>query len=212
MHENSLPDGGPDGRAAPRTNLFMAARLHAAGGAHAVKIRDLSAVGAQIESSLFPEVGSAMTLVRGRLSVQGHVAWSTERRCGLHFSTRISVPDWMANPINLEQQRVDHLVAVVKAGGVPYAAPDYRQAGVAQEIAEDLKGVAQLLEMLGDALAGDPAIVTGHGVTLQNLDIAAQTLTALAGSTHADSSKRAASMVRLADLRINCAQALESRT
>src|SRR5688572_18679488 len=175
MHDNPVSDSDHDARSEGRTNLFLAATMHAGGNATAVKIRDLSPIGAQVESSTFPEVGSAMTLARGHLSVQGQVSWSTQRRCGLRFSNRISVQEWMASPANLEQQRVDHAVAAVKAGAVPIAAPAHRFAS-AQGLADDLARVSRLLEKLGDALASDPALVTEYGIPLQNLDIAMQTL------------------------------------
>lgn len=214
MQDNSRPNSGVEGRQAVRVNLFMAATLHASGVETAVKIRDLSATGAQIECTLMPDIGSAMTLARGRLSVQGHVTWCTERRCGLHFSTRISVPDWMANPVNGEQQRVDHVVALVKAGAVPLAprasVPARPVAAKADGVGEDLRRVSQLLENLGDALANDPAIVTQHGTTLQNLDIAMQTLIALAESMQANPLAGAASVARLDELRTSCAQALQA--
>ena len=163
MLDNSLPDNGREGRETARVNLFMAATLHSSGVETAVKIRDLSATGAQIECSLLPAVGSSMTLTRGRLSVHGHVAWCTERRCGLHFSTRIAVADWMANPVNREQQRVDHVVALVKAGAAPLAprasVPAPQVAAGVDDVGEDLRRVSRLLGSLGDALANDPAIV-----------------------------------------------------
>lgn len=207
MRNNSLPDGGREVRAAPRTNLFLAATLLAGDKANQVKIRDLSPIGAQVESFTFPDVGSAMTLARGRLRVSGHVSWSTDRRCGLNFATRISVQEWMANPVNPEQLRVDHAVGVVKAGAGPLAPPGYHHEA-ADGLAEDLRRVSSLLEMLGDALASDPAIVAAHGITLQNLDIAMQTLTALAAIVEAGEPERAASMLRLDELRISGAQAL----
>jgi hypothetical protein len=214
MQDNSRPNSEVEGRAAARVNLFMAATLKISGVETAVKIRDLSAIGAQVESALHPDIGSTMTLVRGRFSVQGSVAWCTERRCGLHFSTRISVADWMANPVNREQGRVDHVVALVKAGAVPLAprapVPVRPVAATTERIAEDLRRVSQLLENLGDTLANDPAIVTGHGAQLQNLDIAVQTLVALAEAVRANPPPEAASVARLDELRASCAQALQA--
>ena len=207
MHEKPSPDSGIDGRTEARTNLFLAATMLAAGSASAVTIRDLSPIGAQVESLIFPEVGSAITLARGRLSVPGHVSWSTKRRCGLHFATRISVVEWMANPINQELQRVDRAVAIVKAGAVTLAAPLNRQVAV-DEIAEDLTRLSYLLEMLGDSLAGDPAVIAAHGVALQNLDIALQTLTVLAATVRSDDPRNAR---RLGELRASTAQALGSQ-
>lgn len=209
MQDNSFPDSGVDGRQAVRVNLFMAATLHTAGVAQPVKIRDLSAVGAQIESSLLPEVGSEMTLSRGPLSALGHVAWCTERRCGLRFSAPVSVQAWMANPVNREQSRIDHVVAAVKAGTVPIAHSDRRKVATSPGVAGDLMRVSRLLEILGDALAGDPEIVTRHGTTLQNLDIAIQTLTTLVATMRTGDPENATSIARLAELRISCAEAFK---
>lgn len=200
-----------DDRAAERTNLFLAATLHSGDSACPVKIRNLSATGAQVEGVSPPDVGCVMTLVRGRLSVRGHVCWSTQHRCGLHFSARVSVRDWMANPVNAEQQRVDHAIAMVKAGAVPIGPAAYHEWAAADGLVADLNGVSKLLEMLSNALADDPAVVTGHGIALQNLDIALQTLTALAAMVHVEAAEREAGVVRLDELRISCAQALQAR-
>ena len=65
--------------------------------------------------------------------------------------------------------------------------------------------------MLGDALAGDAAIVTRHQMSLQNLDIAVQTLTALVAALGDDGAADAVNSLRLEELRISCAQALQAR-
>ena len=212
MLDNSLPgnDSGraEQARAAIRVNLYMAATLQVSGVETAAKIRDLSAAGAQVECSLLAEVGSPMTLTRGRLSVQGHVAWCTERRCGVKFTSNVSVQDWMANPVNREQTRVDHIVTAMKAGVVPLVSAVAPLTVPADGAAQDLERVSQLLGSLGDALASDPAIIAQHGIALQNLDIAIQTLTALAETMQAGAPMNAAQIVRLNELRTSCAEAL----
>jgi hypothetical protein len=203
------PDVVADARTAARTNLFMTATLHWADASTPVKIRDLSAVGAQIESSLHPQIGTAATLARGGLRVQGQVSWSNERRCGLQFFTQISVSEWMANPAHRAQQRVDHVVAVVKAGAVPFAIPANHDTEAPDELADDLRRVARLLDTLGDALASDATIVAQHGVALQNLDIALQTLTALAETVQPGATP-GAGRARLGELRKSCLEALRA--
>ena len=208
LQDNSRHEYPPEGRAEARTNLFMAATLRMADKEIPVKIRDLSVSGAQIESTTLPDIGAAITLVRGRLSVEGRVTWCIERRCGLQFTARISVQDWMANPVNREQRRVDNVVAAVKAGTVPREVPASQKSKARPDFAEDLRGVAQLLENLGDTLASDPALVAQHGIEMQNLDIAMQTLNALAGAMRNDAPTDAASIARLNELRTSCAEAL----
>jgi hypothetical protein len=206
--DNLLPDGGAEGRQSIRVNLFMAATLHASGFEIAVRIRDLSAAGAQVECSQLPEVGSSMTLTRGRFTVQGHVAWCTGRRCGLKFSSNISIQDWMANPVNREQQRVDHIVTAVKAGAVPLVSTATQATAPADGAAGDLERVSLILGSLGDALASDPEIIARHGISLQNLDIVIQTLAAIAETMQSGASVDAEKIVRLNELRTSCAEVL----
>ena len=78
------------------------------------------------------------------------------------------------------------------------------------EVSDDLGNIAQLLENLGDSLASDPALIARHGIALQNLDIAMQTLNALASSMRTECAADAASLNRLDELRISCAQALQA--
>jgi hypothetical protein len=206
---DAAADAAADLRAAARTNLFMAATLQSADASTEVKIRDLSVVGAQIESSLNLPIGSEITLVRGGLSVHARVTWSNERRSGLHFTSQVSVSDWMANPTHRAQRRVDHLVAVVKAGAVPFAIPANHDTEAPGELADDLGRVARLLDNLGDALASDAALVAQHGVELQNLDIALQTLTALAETVQPGATP-GAGRARLGELRRSCLEALRT--
>jgi hypothetical protein len=210
-HKDAPPDGVAEARATARINLFMAATLHAADGAHPAKIRDLSAVGAQLESMFIPEVGSVITLARGSMKVRGKVTWRAGRRFGLQFASQISVPEWMANPLSRQQQRVDQVVAAVKEGSVPHEIPPEHTDFTTTLIAEDLTRVSQLLEILGDALAGDQTIVTKHGIPLQNLDIALQTLVTLADMIAPEGAERGKNLERLAELRISCAEALRSK-
>ena len=199
-----------EARAAPRTNLFMAATLQWADASTAVKIRDLSALGAQIESSLPLETGAEVTLVRGALRAGAQVTWSRERRCGLRFTSPISVHDWMGNPAHQAQQRVDHLVAAVKAGALPPTKLAKPEAQAADGLADDLRRIRRLLDKLADALASDATTVAKHGAELQNLDIAVQTLAALAEAAQPDAPAGAAGTARLSELRTSCLEALRS--
>lgn len=211
---NQISTPGPaearesEARESVRSNLMLAAIVRSRGASHAGKIRDLSPAGAQIESPLQPEVGRVMTLVRGELSVEGHVSWSAAGRFGLFFAAPVSVSEWMAKPRNRHQQRVDALVAIVRADSPPLVMAADDGAWTAYGLAEDLQRLARLLEGLGDRLASDPAVATHHGSDLQSLDIALQTLCALAGAIEPDSARGDASRARLDALRISCDEAL----
>ena len=179
---------GVESRATARTNLFLAATLNSAGANHPVKIRDLSATGARIEISLAIAVGTAVTLVRGPLSVDARVGWHAERFCGLSFASPVSLEYWMANPVNLERmQRPPRILADDRV-----ATPVHREAQNPGSIAEELARVSRSLEAFGQTLSSDPQVVFRHGTQLFRLGLAARALAALAETMRAESPESAA--------------------
>jgi hypothetical protein len=148
------------------------------------------------------------------LIVHGLVIWSLAGRCGLKFSGSVDVQKWRAAPANIEQQRVDEVVRLVKAGAVPlpvatFAEPRRNDVPAAGDgVAGDLRRASELLDDLGSVLAGDPDVVMRHGNALQNLDIAMQVITAVqsivAGLNEWDSDS-----IKLAGLRRSADQALK---
>lgn len=175
-----------DARAAARVSIYLAATLFGDGSSSPVKIRNMSATGALVEGAVVPDVGAAVRLVRGRLIASGIVTWAAENRFGLKFSRRIDVQQWRANPANSEQQRVDEIVRLVKAGAVPLPVPPLAQTSLPDEVpnaatdlSQELRCALELLDNLGCILASDSALVMRHGPALQNLDIAMQVIAAV---------------------------------
>src|SRR5690348_9667122 len=176
----------------------------------------MSADGALVEGAALPDAGALVQLIRGTLIVHGLVIWSSHGRCGLKFSGSVDVERWRAAPTNVEQQRVDDVVRLVKAGAVPLPVEPLGVQGrggdtsnAAEEIAGDLRRVSELLDDLGEVLAGDPDLVSRHGTALQNLDIAMQVLDALQ-STVACRNEQGYDSNKLAGLRRSADQALNS--
>lgn len=208
-----LPEA--DNRADPRTSIYLAAALYMDGCSSPIKIRNMSATGALLEGSVIPRVGSLVQLVRGTLIAHGLVAWATDARCGLKFSGRVDVQSWRAAPTNAEQQRVDEVVRLVKAGAVPLPVPplgqgrpEDRAAAGTSELASDLRQVSELLDKLGNELASDPDIVTRHGPALQHVDIAMQMIAAIEAII-ADHQNLEPTTMKLVGLRRSAEQALQ---
>lgn len=175
-----------DARTASRSSLYLSAVVHCDGCSSPVKIRNLSCGGALIEGATNAGPGSFVDLVRGGLAAHAVVAWSAQGRCGLKFSKPIDVSKWRAAPGNAEQQRVDEIVKLVKAGAVPLPARRASAQTIFEKEAEsneallaNLRRASELLNGLGDALAADSELVTRHGSSLQNLDLAMQAITAV---------------------------------
>jgi hypothetical protein len=191
-----------DARSCTRSSIYLAAALYFDSSASSVKVRNLSSTGALVEGMVVPSVGSSVRLVRHRLTVDALVVWSTDGRCGLRFSDSVDVQQWRAVPHNSEQQRVDEIVRLVKAGTVPLPVPPLcnldqsaDESDPGGDFAGDLRRALDLLENLGGVLACDSKLVSKHGKTLQNLDIAMQVITAVAaaienqGNSETDASK-----------------------
>lgn len=211
--DKPFPSPGREARLQPRSSMFVAAVLQA-GGEHApVKVRNMSANGAMIDSPMVPPPGTNAHLIRGALRAHGTVVWSRNNKCGLHFSSELSVREWLAPPSNVEQQRIDDIVALVKSGAsVPPTL------GVTPEpaflprsdtpLVDDLETVIKLMDDLESELISSEETVARHGMKLQNLDIAMQMVRAIAREIAPAGSGDTSSLAKLKDLRVACAQAL----
>jgi hypothetical protein len=143
----------------------------------------MSASGALVEAAVLPDVGTLVQLVRGTLIVHGPVVWAQAGRCGIRFAGTVEVDRWRAAPSNSEQQRVDEVVTLVKAGTVPLDRSSLRRAVESGAIPlEDLARVSGLLDALGAVLARDAIIVANYGPALQNIDISMQLIAAISSA------------------------------
>ena len=204
---------GAEARADPRTNMFLGAMIRGAGLSVPAKVRNMSVTGALVEGTVLPEQGAEVQLVRGSLAVSATVAWCSQGRCGLRFSSLVCVREWLAPQANGAQQRVDETVRVLKLGAVPMpqrSGPPAEASCETQSLqfGEDLQRVMRLIENLCDELSSDSDIVTRHGEKLQNVDIALQTVAVVADAL---AGRIAESLVaaRLGNLRASCAAALQ---
>ena len=214
-----MSDGGStarqiDARTGSRTNMFIAATLCWDKHCNPTRVRNMSPTGALVESPALPPPGTRVHLVRGTFTAEGEVVWVDGNRCGLHFTDRVEVRDWLAPPVNGEQQRVDQIVGLVKAGAVPLPTGSLTSREPlpellsSEQLSKDLGLVSELIEKLGDDLASEPETLKRHCVKLQNLDIAMQMLGALSNELLAKDGGTGSRMARIEDLRNSGAQAL----
>ena len=170
-------------RTAARTSIYLAATLYCDGWSSPVKIRNISKSGALLEGAIVGNTGELVQLVRGELIADGLVAWSGEGRCGIKFCGIVDVTRWRTSPSNAEQQRVDEVVRLVKAGAVPLpVSPLADVSGTVDDrcrITADIRRAADLLLNLSEELASDFEVVSRHGRSLQGFDIALQLLEAV---------------------------------
>ena len=103
-----------DNRSAGRSNVFLGAVLHGGAGSDQVRVRNISALGALVEGSGLPPVGTSIRLVRGPLHAAGQIAWVNAGQAGLNFERPVEVEAWVKRTGHAGQQRVDDLVAAVR--------------------------------------------------------------------------------------------------
>lgn len=210
MKKEDPLDTAAEGRDQARSSMFIAAVLRSGSEQVPVKVRNMSLNGALIETPLAPPTGTEVQLIRGALVASGTVMWSYDNRCGLRFTSNISIKQWLEAPSKAEQQRVDEIVSLVKAGAIPGALNGRHKPGSKKayesQLVDSLSEVVKLLRHLEGDLCSSPETLERHGPSLQNLDIAMQVVNAVLSELSGDQGPGA----NLDDLRLVCAQALRS--
>ncbi len=194
--------------------MFLAAVLLAGTEQAPVKVRNMSANGAMVDSPLMPSPGTKIHLIRGVLCAQARIVWSSDKSCGLHFPSELSIREWLAAPEKGEQQRIDHIVALAKAGAIVPTAGAHEASSLPrsdEQLVDDLGAVVALMQDLESDLTSSDETVARHGLKLQNLDIAMQMIRAIERELSSADGSQAMGLARLKDLRVACAQALGTR-
>lgn len=199
-----------EARSAPRSSIFLAAVLYQPTPLP-VRIRNMSVSGALIEGTQLPAAGCVVRLSRGSLSVRGRIAWVGGGKCGVQFDVGVDVRQWLASSAHREQQRVDTLVRRIQQKGTGDDEPDIPIASDRPFwLSDDLARIGHLLERLGDRLADDPDVTQRHETHIQHLDIAVQSLRAIANLLTAANVASPREDERVFHLRSSATQALEA--
>ena len=88
-----------------RSNVLMSASLELSGTSVPVKLRNLSAEGALVESDKLPVEGASVLVRRGDLSMPGRVAWVNGRQAGVNFAQKLN-PEQLLRHIPTPRPRV----------------------------------------------------------------------------------------------------------
>lgn len=175
--ENALaiPLEPTEHRQSTRTHLFVVATLCWTEGSAPVHVRNLSPKGALVEADALPGPGSRIVLKRGSLEAAGHIAWAATRQAGLVFSAAVRETDWMGRRANAHQDRVDEIVAALKAesAGDEQSTEFTDPPGNSVELDHELALLGAELAKLGEALSADVILVATHP-EIQLIDIALQ--------------------------------------
>lgn len=77
-------------RTTKRSRVLLVAHLEIEGQRQEVRIRDLSASGALVESADPPALGGQVRLHCGETSLEGRIAWTDGSWCGVEFSAPLT--------------------------------------------------------------------------------------------------------------------------
>jgi hypothetical protein len=169
------PEAGHADRAAPRTNLLLAATAEVGGRSLPVRIRNLSETGAMVDGAGLPEAGMTLILMRGDLQVVATVAWAAGARRGVRFAGPTPVHEWTGGKPGAsfrsgprDQRRVDSIQAEARAdppmgrslrSAEPAAPPFVLPPDLDERLADELGYVQRLMEGLGAQILGHVASI-----------------------------------------------------
>ncbi|MDX3909678.1 MAG: PilZ domain-containing protein [Sphingobium sp.] len=215
----SLHEGSGETRQgrSSRTNLLLSGTIEAPGIKAPVRIRNLSETGALLEGAALPAVGDPLVLRRLQMEMAARVVWSENGRCGISFDGTISVAgwregNWIAPVVSSDQARADSIQAAARAGTLAESDAEKQardrvtRRALDRRIAAELVAIRDMLENMGSQLSEVPAVVEGHPTTLQNFDLACQTLAHLATLLRAEDARAALGTVGMQDLRHRLSQ------
>ena len=77
--------GQTQNRRSRRAHMLMTATLDYSGRAVEVRLRNLSADGAQVEGSQLPVEGTELLFRKGELAVAGSIIWTKGKQAGIRF-------------------------------------------------------------------------------------------------------------------------------
>lgn len=152
---NAIARLAPDIRDSARRNMLLSALLRRGSDQAPVQIRNMSALGALIDSPVVPEPNSKVELIRGSYVAQGRVVWSEAKRCGIRFTSELSVNDWLV-PIEAQPR-----TKPTEPSSPPCSEPSEPHTFATVEIS-DLLMAAKLAEQTARALTGDPHFLRDH--------------------------------------------------
>ena len=178
------PPAGPEGRAEPRNNIFIAASLSSAEATGPIRIRNLSRQGALVEGTALPPEGSAVRISRGSLRASGKIAWRKDNRAGIQFDTHVAVAEWLPRGPATQQQKIDEIVFAHKNGVVGQVAVPPVPPAPPPDVPDELRKLEQILRSVSEDLARDAVLCERHLASIQLLDGAAEKLAKLARIAH----------------------------
>lgn len=97
--------GTTQNRRSRRSHMLMTATLDYSGRAVEVRLRNLSADGAQVEGAQLPVEGTELMFRKGDLAVAGSIIWTKGKQAGIRFEQDLD-PATMLNHVPAARPRM----------------------------------------------------------------------------------------------------------
>ncbi len=162
-----------DPRANERSNVFLSATLYTKTQSFPVRVRNFSASGALLDGTNLPGEGSAISLRRAHLAVDGEIVWEAQELRGVRFSAEIDVQEWVKLRGHAGQQHVDQSVAAFRRGTVQTVKPELAEKRPAYD---SIEAISVALEEVCEPLANSATLTDDVADELLRLEAITQRL------------------------------------
>lgn len=158
-------------KAAGRTSTLLSATVSQVEGDSQAFVRNISEMGALIESDAGLATDEIIVLRRGNLEVEGYVVWAKDHTYGIKFHSIINPAIWTCETPSDETNisPSSSLKQLIDDGGDISTLIEKR-------LSEELLYATRFLENVGDILAKDAFLCSRYTLQLQYISIAVQML------------------------------------
>lgn len=161
----------PTEKASGRTSTLLYAKILWAEGEAKARVRNISEMGALLESDANLPPKESILLQREGLEVNGHVVWAKDNTYGIKFLSTIDPTVWIGGPTSK--------AALVASSSLKQLLEEDKDVSslIELRLSEEVAYSARLLENVGEAFSKDAVLCNRYPTQLQNMSIAIQMLT-----------------------------------
>lgn len=159
-------------KASGRTSTLLSARICWAEEEAPAFVRNISEMGALLETDAAIAPNETIVLKRENLEVNGYVVWAKDHTYGIKFLSTIDPTDWIG-------ETSPKTTTVAAASSLKRLLDEVKDVSplIEKRLSEEIAYSARLLESVGGTFTKDAVFCNRYPTQLQNISIAIQMLT-----------------------------------
>lgn len=198
----------PNNRKQGRTKVITGVTFASGARLLAVRLRDVSLSGMQLELPNPPELGSEVTISKGKLQTKGVLVRIEGSRCGIKLHENIDLDSWLDGRLSRLEHETKTQSNIEKK--IDKISKDFynefddhisAQRAIRERCAEEMRYVARLVEDLGETFMKEPIILARYARKAQDFDLIKQLITHLSSLVDSNDICGAAINIPLSSLR-----------